>query len=82
MKNIWDYNPIQRYLLAKQMLRKHVKGDWDVHTRIKPGGWRAEDEDGRGPWWYVFEYGGKTYVAFRGQVEYTQIKEAIEKWRR
>jgi hypothetical protein len=47
-----------------------------------PGGWREEDDDGQGPWWYVFEEAGKTKVAARGSPTYELIKRAISSKRK
>lgn len=85
-------NPIERFLYAKRTAEHYAKqrtpeaqrlaAQWKAEAAIGPGSWRAEDIDDRGPWWFVFEEGGKTKVALRGQSDYMLIKEAIEKWRR
>ena len=82
-------DPIARYRYAEAMVKQckqsHnlvLAAQWEPFIRLKPGGWDREDVDDKGPWWFVYEEGGKTFITFRGNIEYQLIKEALTKWRR
>jgi len=55
---------------------------WARVAAPQPGGWRAEDDDGMGPWWYVYEDHKETKVAARGSAMYEAIKDGITAQRR
>lgn len=82
-------NPIARFRYAQSVVAQAKKQgnmalvrQWEPFTKLKPGTWNKEDVDDKGPWWFIYEEGGKTFVTFRGNVEYEMIKEALTKWRR
>lgn len=50
---------------------------WAALAVPHPGGWLESDDDGHGPWWYVYELSGKTYVTARDSKEYNLIRDAI-----
>jgi hypothetical protein len=82
-------DPIARFRYAQSMVAQcnrqgnlALAKQWEAFTKPLPGGWSAEDEDGNGPWWYVFEEGGKKYVTFRGNADYKLIQEVFKRWRR
>jgi len=85
----YTLDPIARFRYAQSMVAQCKKQgnltmarQWEPFTKLKPGGWDVEDVDNKGPWWYIYEDGGKKFVTFRGNVEYQLIKEALTKWRR
>lgn len=82
-------DPIARFRYAQSMVAQCKKQgnlvvavQWEKLTKPLPGGWDLEDEDGNGPWWYVFEEGGNKYVTFRGNTDYKLIQEVLKRWRR
>jgi len=79
--DFWSLNPIERFVYAQQMVKLGHR-EFEPYTKLLPGGWRKEDNDGNGPWWFIFEEGGKTYITFRGQRDFELIKETFIRWRR
>lgn len=89
LPQFYALDPVARFRYAQSMVAQARKSGnhyllmtWEPFTKLQPGGWRAEDVDDKGPWWYIFEEGGKKFVAFRGNVEYEMIKEVFKQWRR
>lgn len=81
-------DPIARFRYAESMVKQNrisnpaLARQWEPFTKPLPGGWDAEDVDGNGPWWYIFEEGGKKFVTFRGNADYKLIQEVLKRWRR
>ena len=84
-QSFWDKNPIERVLFAAEQAGlatdPAVIAEWQALSIVYPGGWLAEDDDGKGPWWYVFEDSGKTKVTARGAPDYDLITAALTKRR-
>lgn len=87
-ENFMKMNPIERCVYALDVARQaeehgypEVVAVWKELGTPQPGGWEESDDDGKGPWWYIYVEEGKTKIAIRGTEEYDDINAYMSRRR-